>query len=51
MGKPVFIDMSHNRENPPKGEWMRRLLGCTTYGISEFSIKWNKNGEGAIAFI
>ena len=30
MGKSVFFDMSNNRENPPKEEWMRGLLVRTT---------------------
>lgn len=30
MGKSVFLDISHNRENPPKEEWMRRLLVSKT---------------------
>lgn len=46
-----WVHGEDNRENSPKGEWMRRLLVSTTYGISEFSIKWNRKGEGAIAFI
>lgn len=51
MGKSVFFDMSHNRENPPKGEWMRGIFCVQHNGISEFSIKWIRKGEGAIAFI